>query len=308
MDYVSVCLHHALEQVPLDLLVDALGQAGFESFETEEGVLTAYIRHPDYRQNKEEIEAVLAEYGPFSGREDKVIQDQDWNAVWESSYQPVRFGDFCFVHAPFHEPLREVKYNIRIEPKMSFGTAHHPTTALMIKFLQENPPLGEDVLDMGCGTGVLGILAAMQGAKSVTGIDVDEWAYRNALENVQANGLIQPDEPSRACSSYAMAQNRALKRNGFSEQAACPFAIKLGDARLLSGLKFDRIIANINRNILVGDMPAYSAALPPGGSLYLSGFYLQDMEVLERACNAHRLFYRQHHSQDNWAAMLFVKK
>lgn len=282
MDYVSVCLRHALEQVPLDLLVDALGQAGFESFETEEGVLTAYIRHPDYERNKAEIEAVLAEYGPFAGREDTVIQDQDWNAVWESSYQPVRFDDFCFVHAPFHEPLREVKYNIRIEPKMSFGTAHHPTTALMIKFLQENPPMGEQVLDMGCGTGVLGILAAMQGAKSVTGIDVDEWAYRNALENVQANG--------------------------FSEQGACPFSIRLGDARLLSGMKFDRIIANINRNILVGDMEAYSSALKAGGSLYLSGFYLDDMEIIERACNAHRLFYKQHHSQDNWAAMRFIKK
>lgn len=285
MDYVSVCLHHALEQVPLDLLVDALGQAGFESFETEEGVLTAYIRQPDYQQNKAEIEAVLAEYGPFSHREDKLIQDQDWNAVWESSYQPVRFDDFCFVHAPFHEPLRDVKYNIRIEPKMSFGTAHHPTTALMIRFLQENPPIGEDVLDMGCGTGVLGILAAMQGAKSVTGIDVDEWAYRNALENVQANGLIQTDGHS-----------------------SCPFVIKLGDSRLLSGLKFDRIIANINRNILVGDMESYSAALKPGGSLYLSGFYLEDMEVLERACNAHRLFYKQHKTRDNWAAMIFVKK
>lgn len=282
MNYVSVCLHHKLEQIPLDLLVDALGGVGFESFETEEGVLTAYIRQAEYQASKEAIEAVLTEYGPFLSRQDTVIEDRDWNAVWESSYQPVRFGNFCLVHAPFHEPIREVKYNIRIEPKMSFGTAHHPTTALMIKFLQENPPLGEDVLDMGCGTGVLGILAAMQGAKSVTGIDVDEWAYRNALENVQANG--------------------------FSEQGDCPFSIKLGDARLLSGLKFDRIIANINRNILVGDMEAYSAALRPGGSLYLSGFYLQDMEVLERACNAHRLFYKQHHSQDNWAAMLFVKK
>lgn len=282
MEYVSVCLHHSLEQVQVDLLVDALGQAGFESFETEEGVLTAYMPRPAYLQNKTEIEAVLLEYGPFISREDTLIQDQDWNAVWESSYQPVRFDDFCFVHAPFHKPLAAVKYNIRIEPKMSFGTAHHPTTALMIKFLQENPPLGERVLDMGCGTGVLGILAAMQGASCVMGIDVDEWAYRNAIENVQANG--------------------------FSEQASCPFSIKLGDARLLSGMKFDRIIANINRNILVGDMAAYSEALEVGGSLYLSGFYMEDMEILEQACNARRLFYKQHRSQENWAAMHFIKK
>ncbi|MCM1041850.1 MAG: 50S ribosomal protein L11 methyltransferase [Bacteroides sp.] len=282
MNYVSVCLHHALDEVRLDLLVDALGEAGFESFETEGGVLTAYIPQPAYQDNKESIEAVLGGYGPFGQRTDTVIEDRDWNAVWESSYRPVRFGDFCFVHAPFHEPLEEVRYNIRIEPKMSFGTAHHPTTALMIQFLQEFPPVGEHVLDMGCGTGVLGILAAMQGAGSVTGIDVDEWAYRNALENVQANG--------------------------FSEQGACPFRILLGDAKSLSGKRFNRIIANINRNILVNDMAAYASALETGGSLYLSGFYEQDMEILERACNANRLFYKQHRSQDNWAAMRFVKK
>lgn len=283
MDYFAVKLHHTLCETDADLCVDALAGLGFESFETEDNRLTAYIPKPEYEKNIADINTLLAGYTSITERQDELIPDQDWNAVWESSYEPVRFGDFCFVHAPFHEPLQEVKYNIRIEPKMSFGTAHHPTTALMIKFLQENPPVGEKVLDMGCGTGVLGILAAMQGAKSVTGIDVDEWAYRNALENVQANG--------------------------FSEQKGeCPFSIRLGDARLLSGNKFDRIIANINRNILVGDMQAYSDALEVGGSLYLSGFYLEDMEVLERACNAHRLFYKQHHNQDNWAAMLFCKK
>lgn len=308
MDYFAVKLHHAMSETDADLCVDALAGLGFESFETEDNLLTAYIPKPEYEKNLTAINALLAGYAPITERKDELIPDQDWNAVWESSYQPVRFDNFCFVHAPFHEPIPEVRHNIRIEPKMSFGTAHHPTTALMIRFLQENPPLGENVLDMGCGTGVLGILAAMQGAKSVTGIDVDEWAYRNAIENAQANGLIQPDGQSRACPGYAVAQNHALKRNGFSEQSVCPFVIKLGDARLLSGMKFNRIIANINRNILVGDMEAYSAALEPGGSLYLSGFYLEDMEVLERACNANRLFYTQHKAQDNWAAMQFRKK
>lgn len=281
MDYRCVCLHHALDEVQADLLTDELGGAGFESFETEEGVLKAYIPQALYQKNSGPIEAVLAGYAIIS-RKDEVIEDQDWNAVWESSYEPVRFGDFCFVHAPFHRPLPEVRYNICIEPKMSFGTAHHPTTALMIQFLQEAPPVGEHVLDMGCGTGVLGILAAMQGAGSVTGIDVDEWAYRNALENVKTNGL--------------------------SEHGACSVKILLGDAASLPGMLFDRIIANINRNILVQDMAAYAAALKTGGHLYLSGFYEQDMPVIEQACNAHRLFYRQHHSIDNWTAMVFEKK
>lgn len=281
MDYICVCLHHALDEVQTDLLTDDLGRVGFESFETEEGVLKAYIPQVGYQNNRARIEEVLSEYA-LQSRKDEVIEDRDWNAVWESSYEPVRFGDFCFVHAPFHEPLPAVRYNICIEPKMSFGTAHHPTTALMIRFLQENPPVGEDVLDMGCGTGVLGILAAMQGAKSVIGIDVDEWAYRNALENV--------------------------KTNGFSAQGKCPFSIELGDSGLLSGRCFDRIIANINRNILVQDMGTYAAALKTGGILYLSGFYRQDMDIMERACNEHRLFYRQHHLMDDWAAMKFEKK
>lgn len=283
MEYVSVCLRHHLDSFQVDLLVDALAEAGFESFETEEeGLLKAYIPKSDYQTNQESIEAVLQQYGPFAERNDQCIEDQDWNAVWESSYPAVRFGDFCYVHAPFHEPIDGVKFNIRIEPKMSFGTAHHPTTALMIRFLEEHPPVGEAVLDMGCGTGVLGILAAMQGAKSVMGIDIDEWAYANALENVRANGL--------------------------ADKAGCSFHIAMGDARLLAGKRFDRIIANINRNILVRDMEFYASALNTGGSLYLSGFYREDMEMVEQAANAHRLFYKQHLLQDNWAAMKLLKK
>lgn len=281
MDYICVCLRHALDEVQTDLLTADLGAAGFESFETEEGVLKAYIPQVQYRENKARIEDTISNYA-IKGRKDETIEDQDWNAVWESAYEPVRFGDFCFVHAPFHTPLSEVRHNICIEPKMSFGTAHHPTTALMIRFLQENPPFGESVLDMGCGTGVLGILAGMQGAAHVSGIDVDEWAYRNASENV--------------------------RKNGFSTQGDSLFTIELGDAALLKGRVFDRIIANINRNILVRDMPAYATALKTGGTLYLSGFYLQDMEIIEEACNSCRLFYRQHHSRDEWAAMQFVKK
>ena len=293
MNYYSVRLEHKFTEIETDLLTDDLAGLGFESFENggEEcgaacvaQTLTAYIPSPDYEANKAALDTLLQDCGEkIVARTDTLIPDKDWNAEWEKSYTPVRFGDFCYVHAPFHQPLAQVRHNIEIEPKMSFGTAHHPTTSLMIKFLESDPPTGKRVLDMGCGTGVLGILSGMQGAESVLGIDIDEWAYRNALENVA--------------------------RNGLSER----MRIEQGDASNLQGREFDVILANINRNILLRDTAVYAACLPVGGVLYLSGFYRQDMDLLEKECNAHRLFYQKHiEKQDaggeTWAAMKFVKK
>ena len=293
MNYYSVRLEHKLTEIETDLLTDNLAGLGFESFENggEEcgaacvaQTLTAYIPAPDYEANRAALDTLLQDCGEkIIARTDTLIPDKDWNAEWEKSYTPVRFGDFCYVHAPFHQPLAQVRHNIEIEPKMSFGTAHHPTTSLMIKFLESDPPTGKRVLDMGCGTGVLGILSGMQGAESVLGIDIDEWAYRNALENVA--------------------------RNGLSER----MRIEQGDASNLQGREFDVILANITRNILLRDTAVYAACLPVGGVLYLSGFYRQDMDLLEKECNAHRLFYQKHiEKQDaggeTWAAMKFVKK
>ena len=293
MNYYSVRLEHKFTEIETDLLTDDLAGLGFESFENggEEcgaacvaQTLTAYIPAPDYEANKAALDTLLQDCGEkIIARTDTLIPDKDWNAEWEKSYTPVRFGDFCYVHAPFHQPLAQVRHNIEIEPKMSFGTAHHPTTSLMIKFLESDPPTGKRVLDMGCGTGVLGILSGMQDAESVLGIDIDEWAYRNALENVA--------------------------RNGLSER----MRIEQGDASNLQGREFDVILANINRNILLRDTAVYAACLPVGGVLYLSGFYRQDMDLLEKECNAHRLFYQKHiEKQDaggeTWAAMKFLKK
>lgn len=298
MEYYRIDIEHHLDEMKLDLLVDELAGLGFESFETETHRLKAYVPKAEYDRHRDEVSDLLREYAPeIGGYGQELIPDQDWNALWESQYEPVRFGDFCFVHAPFHEPLQEVRYNVEIEPKMSFGTAHHPTTALMIRFLEMDSPSGESVLDMGCGTGILGILSAMMGASSVTGVDVDEWAFRNAVENVRRNGFSIADngEP-------VLAEDTALAGIGI------PFTVRMGDAALLKGRRFDRIMANINRNILLRDMVAYAECLSEGGSLYLSGFYLQDMEMLEKECNAHRLFYQKHLFSDSWAAMKFLKK
>lgn len=297
MNYYELRLQHHLEDFAVDLLQDDLATLGFESFETEEALLKAYIPAKEYEARKAEIDALLESITEIESRADELIPDQDWNAVWESQYEPVRFGDFCFVHAPFHAPIEEVRYNIEIEPKMSFGTAHHPTTSLMIRFLEENPPQGEDVLDMGCGTAVLGILAAMQGARSVDCIDIDEWAYRNAVENAIRNGFAAESFPEGTVGNIGGLGNHEPR-----------FRVFQGDAGLLDGARYDRIIANINRNILLRDMSRYAGCLRAGGLLYLSGFYLQDMEMLEQECNAHRLFYRKHLALDSWAAMEFYKK
>ena len=310
MDYYEIDIEHHLDEIGQDLLVDELAGAGFESFETGENLLKAYIPASGYEAGKSALDALLRPYAPRIGNwSERRIPDQDWNAVWESQYEPVRFGDFCFVHAPFHAPLPQARYNIEIAPKMSFGTAHHPTTALMIRFLEEMPPVGESVLDMGCGTGVLGILAALQGAASVTSIDIDPWAFENARENVRRNGLpLAEGEDGSHFPGTRPEFPEPVPGQGKSGNAPCPVRIRMGDASLLQGACFDRILANINRNILLRDMQAYASALSRGGTLHLSGFYSQDMVLVEKECNAHRLFYQGHVERENWAAMTFVKK
>ena len=165
------------------------------------------------------------------------IEDQDWNKVWEENFTPIVVDDRILVRAGFHAPVPGIEYEILIEPKMSFGTGHHSTTALMLRTILDNKEriTGKRVLDMGCGTGILSILAAKTGAREITGIDIDEWAYNNAMENIRANGLNN-------------------------------ITIKIGDARLLEAeAPFDVILANINRNILLEDMPHYVARLLPQG-------------------------------------------
>jgi ribosomal protein L11 methyltransferase len=210
----------------------------------------------------------------FSIRE---MPDKNWNEEWEKQHQPVLVeadnGKKIWVRAPFHEHRTDVDYEIEIEPKMSFGTAHHATTYMMLSYLAELPMDGLRVLDMGCGTAVLGILAKMRGAAYVEGIDIDEWAYNNAMENVQRNGV--------------------------------EMTIRIGDASLLANQsdKFDLIIANINRNILLNDMASYAAVLNAGGTLLLSGFYESDIPALQQHAESLGLQLHQTKSRQSWAAL-----
>nr|MBA3900646.1 50S ribosomal protein L11 methyltransferase [Bacteroidota bacterium] len=209
----------------------------------------------------------------------KELKSENWNQEWEKNFTPVIINDQCVIRAPFHDPFPNVRFEIIIEPKMSFGTGHHETTALMADSMLDHAfdgILNKSVLDMGCGTGVLAILAAMIGAKEVAAIDNDEWAFANTCENILVNNY------------------NSIKA-------------ELGDAKLLQGRKFDTILANINRNILLNDMPAYEDSLVSGGNLLMSGFFNTDIEVLKNKAISLGLKPVGEKSLHNWTILHFIK-
>ncbi len=259
-----------------ELLMTLLADAGFESFtENENGTLSAFIQAPAYTP---ELSSRLSS-DEFSEFMDSFlverIADQNWNAVWESAYDPVLIDGKCMVRAPFHPEPAGVEFDIVIMPKMSFGTAHHETTKMMIQYLLSLHLTGKSLLDMGSGTAVLAILARMKGAYPVTAIDNDEWAYNNALENVQSNNFADIE-------------------------------VVLGDSSLLPGKKFDVIMANINRNILLNDIPAYVKSLNPGAKLFMSGFYAEDLHLVESKAMEVGLSLMSSRSENKWTAACFT--
>nr|WP_299345299.1 50S ribosomal protein L11 methyltransferase [Allomuricauda sp.] len=273
----SVYIEYNFVVTPLqpatDILIAELGELGFESFvETELGVL-AYITKVELDRNAVGQLTVLGNSDFNIKWSVKEIEQQNWNAEWERSFQPIRIGDSCMVRAPFHD-AEKVEFDIVIEPKMSFGTGHHETTFMMLSLMLQSNFEGKDVLDMGCGTGVLAILAKMKGAKNVDAIDIDEWCYLNSLENVERNN----------CSKIRVEQ---------------------GDSTLLKGRKYDVILANINRNILLEDIPVYVNCLNDKGLLFLSGFYQQDLELISEKCKDYGLGYQNHLEKNNWVAAVY---
>ena len=260
-------------QPAVEILIAELGYAGFESFvETEEGV-TAYIQKDEWNQNiLEDIQILNSdEFDITYTHED--IEQTNWNAEWEKNFNPIVVDDVCAVRAPFHEKF-DTEYDIIIEPKMSFGTGHHETTHMMIQHILQNDFKDKSVLDMGCGTAVLAILAEMKGAKPIDAIDIDNWCYLNSLENVERNN--------------------------------CKYiSVYEGDASLLNDRHYDIIIANINRNILLQDIATYAKCLNTNGSLFLSGFYEDDIPLIEKECNTHNLQLTKTLKRNNWVALHF---
>jgi ribosomal protein L11 methyltransferase len=255
-----------------DLFIAQLGAVGFESFsETEEG-FAAYILKEDYSASAA-MEQMQWDGVTVSVKEQE-IEQVNWNAEWERNFNPIEVDGRVYIRAPFHAERAGFEYAMLIEPKMSFGTGHHQTTHMMIQWLLETPSNHADVLDMGCGTGILGILAGMRGAKSVHGIDVDTWCIENTLENAQRNGVAMTAD--------------------------------LGGSEVLSGT-YDLILANINLNVLLADIAYYEKALRKGGSIFFSGFYEDNVPTLRAAAEALGLTFEGVKAREQWRSIKMVK-
>jgi ribosomal protein L11 methyltransferase len=276
MDYIEFDFTITPRESGTEILAAVLAEIGFESFvETDTGLL-AYI--PDSKFSVDAVEKLdIMQNKEFSIQyQHKSIKDKNWNEEWERSYSPVVIAGKCCVRAPFHPKNADCKYDIIIEPKMSFGTAHHETTSLMIEQIMTLDLKGKTVLDMGCGTAVLAILASKMNASSITAIDNDEWAYNNSVENVERNSTANIE-------------------------------VVMGDAGSVKEI-YDVIFANINRNILMHDIPEYTNHLRKSGIILLSGFYEADMPLIIDKAETSGMTFAGSSMKNNWVVLKFNKK
>ncbi|WP_319481119.1 50S ribosomal protein L11 methyltransferase [uncultured Draconibacterium sp.] len=278
MDYQKIIIQITPFQEWLrDVLNAQLADIGFDSFvETETG-FDAFIPATSY--SGKSLNAILETFsGDFSFQiESEFIADQNWNKEWEKNYfKPLVIGGECLIRAPFHTDYPESKYEIVIEPNMAFGTGNHETTATIIKSILQNDLSGKSILDMGCGTGILSILASMKEAKQITAIDIDKWSYEGTCENAALNKITNINA-------------------------------KLGDASLLGNEKYDLIFANIHKNVLLNDMESYHAVLNNGGTLIMSGFYTEDIEDIKTKAESLGMKDAGFMEKNNWVAHSFTK-
>ncbi|MDT0555915.1 50S ribosomal protein L11 methyltransferase [Patiriisocius hiemis] len=258
-----------------EILIAELGSVGFESFVENEKGIAAYIQKTDWTETVLEDIYILKSNEFEISFSKKEIEQVNWNQEWEKNFTPIEVDGSCVVRAPFHKTFN-VDFEIVIEPKMSFGTGHHETTFMMLQYILENKYSKKSVLDMGCGTAVLAILAKMKGATQVDAIDIDDWCVENSIENCNRNGCEDVN-------------------------------VILGDKGALPNKpKYHTIIANINRNILLNDMNQYVKSLKEKGEVYLSGFYLEDLSIIKNHCNTLGLTFVSNKESNNWVAAKFV--
>ena len=276
MNYYACSFSNPENEILKDMLMELLGTIGFDSFMDTDDGFEAYCQEPALDETELDDILQMEQFANVKLLKKELIPDQDWNATWEASYEPVIINESCRIKAPFHKVEGTYKYDLIIEPKMSFGTAHHETTSQIIELMLQSDFKGLNVLDMGSGTGVLAILAKKLGSAITVAIDNDEWAYRNAFDNIRLNG-----------------ENEIV--------------VELGDATSLNDRQFDIILANINRNILLRDMKEYVKCLVDGGKIFFSGFYEEDLILIRREAEELGLKYVNHVIKNNWTAAVFVR-
>ncbi|MFN3969516.1 50S ribosomal protein L11 methyltransferase [Flavobacterium sp.] len=275
MSNIYLGYHFSVEPKELgsEILIAELGEKPFESFiETDNG-FSAYIQKDLWTEDiLNDIYLLTSPEFTISYTIEEIDQ-VNWNEEWEKNFEPIDVDGKCHVRAPFH-PKTDAEFDIVIEPKMSFGTGHHETTHMMIQHLLETNVEGMKTLDMGCGTAILAILAEMKGAQPIDAIDIDNWCYLNSIENAERNNCHE-------------------------------ITVYEGDAELLKGKKYDLIIANINRNILLNDMQQYVDCLNKNGILLLSGFYTEDIPFIDASCTEKGLTYVKKFERNHWVSLKY---
>ena len=275
MSNIYLGYHFIVEPKELgsEILVAELGELPFESFVDTEFGITAYIQKNLWNENIIDDLFILDNPDFVISYKIEEIEQVNWNEEWEKNFEPIDVDGNCHVRAPFH-PKTNAEFDVIIEPKMSFGTGHHETTHMMIQHLLETDVRKMKTLDMGCGTAILAILAEMKGAKPIDAIDIDNWCYLNSIENAERNN----------CKNITVYE---------------------GDAALLKDKKYDLIIANINRNILLNDMQSYVDCLNPNGTILFSGFYEEDIPFIDASCLEKGLTYIKKFQRNNWVSLKY---
>jgi ribosomal protein L11 methyltransferase len=275
INYIGYTFKVIPKEPGTEILIAQLGFAGFESFVENEDGVTAYIQEGDWNEQiLEDIQILSSKEFEISYVEE-VIEQINWNSEWEKNFEPIQVDDLVSIRAPFHQNP-QLPYDIVIEPKMSFGTGHHETTHMMVQQLLHLNLTNKKVLDMGCGTGILAIFAEMKGANPIDAIDIDNWCYVNSIENVERNN----------CTHISVFE---------------------GDAALLKDKNYDVIIANINRNILLNDMEAYMNCLNNNGVILFSGFYKEDIPVIDAEVTKYGLKLVKTIERNNWVSLQYLK-
>ncbi|MFC6877906.1 50S ribosomal protein L11 methyltransferase [Flavobacterium myungsuense] len=276
MSNIYLGYHFTVEPKDLgsEILVAELGELPFESFIESDFGVTAYIQKQFWNETiLEEVQILNSPEFVISYTIEE-IEQVNWNEEWEKNFEAIDVDGKCHVRAPFH-PKTNAEFDIIIEPKMSFGTGHHETTHMMIQHLLETDVAEMKTLDMGCGTAILAILAEMKGAKPIDAIDIDNWCYLNSIENAERNN----------CKNITVYE---------------------GDAAILKDKKYDLIIANINRNILLNDMQSYVDCLNPKGTILFSGFYTEDIPFIDASCIEKGLTFVKKLERNNWVSLKYV--